>query len=72
MVVYAQSPFAYPAAHAHLYACTGMALLSAESVHVAPFTHGDESHSSTSTSQLPLNAVAALFGTVHAAVYSVM
>eukprot|EP01047_Picozoa_sp_COSAG01_P111119 COSAG01_NODE_39915_length_470_cov_1.115903_1_plen_86_part_10 len=44
IVVYAQSPFAYPAAHAHLYACTGMALLSAESVHVAPFTHGDESH----------------------------
>ena len=73
MVVYAQSPFAYPAAHAHLYACTGMALLSAESVHVAPFTHGDESHSSTSTSQFPVYcAFAALFGTVHAAVYSVM
>jgi hypothetical protein len=50
-----------------------MALLSAESVHAALFTHGDESHSSTSTSQLPLNdGFAALFGTVHAAVYSVM
>ena len=37
------------------------------------FRHGDESHSSTSTSQLPLNdEFAALFGTVHAAVYSVM
>jgi hypothetical protein len=49
-----------------------MALLSNESVHVAPFTHGDESHSSTSTSQLPLNAVAALWLTVHCAVYSLM
>jgi hypothetical protein len=49
-----------------------MALLSAESVHAALFAHGDESHSSTSTSQLPLNAVAALLLTVHAAVYSVM
>jgi hypothetical protein len=49
-----------------------MALLSAESVHVAPFTHGDESHSSTSTSQLPLNEPAALLLTVHCAVYSVM
>jgi hypothetical protein len=49
-----------------------MVLLSAESVHAALFTHGDESHSSTSTSQLPLKEPAALFGTVHAAVYSVM
>jgi hypothetical protein len=50
-----------------------MALLSAESVHVAPFTHGDESHSSTSTSQLPLlNECATLWLTVHAAVYSLM
>jgi hypothetical protein len=49
-----------------------MALVSAESVHAALFTHGDEAHSSTSTSQLPLNEPAALFGTVHSAVYSVM
>ena len=49
-----------------------MALLSDEYVHVAPLTDGDESHSSTSTSQLPLNAVAALLLTVHSAVYSVM
>jgi hypothetical protein len=50
-----------------------MALLSAESVHAALFAHGDESHSSTSTSQLPLNEPpAALFGTVHCAVYSLM
>jgi hypothetical protein len=73
MVVYAQSPFAYPAVHVHLYACTGIVLLSSESVHAAPFTHGDEAHSSTSTSQLPLKVrLAALFGTVHCAVYSVM
>jgi hypothetical protein len=50
-----------------------MALLSAESVHAALFAHGDESHSSTSMSQFPLYCVlAALFGTVHCAVYSVM
>jgi|OM-RGC.v1.037819326 hypothetical protein len=49
------------------------ALLSAESVHVAPLAHGDESHSSTSTSQLPVYArLAALVATVHAAVYSLM
>jgi hypothetical protein len=48
------------------------ALLSAESVHVAPLAHGDESHSSTSTSQFPLKALAPLFGTVHCAVYSLM
>jgi hypothetical protein len=73
IVVYVQSPFAYPATHAHLYACTGMALLSTESVHAALFAHGDDAHSSTSTSQFPVYcAFAALFGTVHAAVYSVM
>jgi hypothetical protein len=52
-----------------LYACTGIVLLSAESVHAALFKHGDEAHSSTSMSQLPLNEPAALFGTVHSAVY---
>jgi hypothetical protein len=46
-----------------------MALLSAESVHAALFAHGDESHSSTSTSQLPLNEPAALLATVHCAWY---
>jgi hypothetical protein len=49
-----------------------MLLLTVDSVHVAPLAHGDESHSSTSTSQLPLKAFAALLGTVHAAVYSLM
>jgi hypothetical protein len=46
-----------------------MALLSAESVHAALFAHGDESHSSTSTSQLPLKEPAALLATVHCAWY---
>jgi hypothetical protein len=51
-----------------------MALLvvEVESVHAAPFWHGDESHSSTSTSQFPLKALAPLFGTVHCAVYWLM
>jgi hypothetical protein len=46
---------------------------SEESWHVAPFAHGDESHSSTSMSQLPLNpTIAKLVLTVHCAVYSLM
>jgi hypothetical protein len=50
-----------------------MALLSAESVHAALFAHGDESHSSTSMSQLPLNpTITKLVLTVHSAVYSLM
>jgi hypothetical protein len=44
-------------------------VLPVESAHVAPFTHGDDAHSSTSTSQLPLNTLAALVATVHCAAY---
>jgi hypothetical protein len=46
--------------------------LSAESVHAALFAHGDDAHSSTSTSQLPLEFLALLLGTVQAVVYSLM
>ena len=49
---------------------TATVVVSAESVHAAPFAHGDESHSSRSMSQLPENVVDAEFTTVHSASYS--
>jgi hypothetical protein len=46
------------------------ALFTFESVQLAPFAHGDESHSSTSRSQLPLKLLLALLvATVHCAAY---
>ena len=66
-------PLAKPSWHVQRYVCTGTAARSScESVHAAPFTHGDESHSSTSMSQLPENVVDVDVATVHSALNSVM
>ena len=52
---YAQTPPANPGGQAHEYASAAMALLShvptLESVHTAPFEHGDDTHSLMSMSQ---------------------
>ena len=63
MKSYSHTPLAKPAAHVHLYSHTGMVASLMESSQTAPFWHGNDRHSSTSTSQLPPVA------TAHCAVY---
>ena len=54
MESYSHTPLAKPATHVHRYVQAEMLESVVESVHVPPLTHGLLTHSSTSTSQMPV------------------